>query len=72
MIDDNNYLQLHEYDDDNKNEYFLRHSQSGKTWTFRGFLAWAKLGLPIAGNFYQAQWDPQVDILWRTFDTFYE
>jgi len=47
-------------------------TEPGKTWTFRGFLAWAKLGLPIAGNFYQAQWDPQVDILWRTFDTFYE
>lgn len=44
----------------------------GKTWTFRGFMAWAGLGLPIAGNFYVAQWDPQVDILWRTFNQFYE
>jgi len=44
----------------------------GKTWTFRGFMAWAKMGLPIAGNFYVAQWDPQVDRLWRTFNMYYE
>jgi len=44
----------------------------GKTWTFRGFMAWAKMGLPIAGNFYVAEWDPQVDRLWRTFNMYYE
>ena len=33
---------------------------------------WAKLGQPIACNFYQAQYDAQVDRLWRTFDTFYD
>jgi len=47
-------------------------TEQGKTWTFRGFMAWAKMGLPIAGNFYQAQWDPQVDRLWRTFNQYYE
>jgi len=47
-------------------------TEKGKTWTFRGFMAWAKMGLPIAGNFYQAQWDPQVDRLWRTFNQYYE
>lgn len=46
--------------------------EKGKTWTFRGFIDWAKLGLPIAGNFYIAQWDPQVDKLWRTFNQYYE
>jgi len=47
-------------------------TEKGKTWTFRGFMAWAKMGLPIAGNFYVAQWDPQVDRLWRTFNQYYE
>jgi len=47
-------------------------TEKGKTWTFRGFMAWAKMGLPIAGNFYLAQWDPQVDRLWRTFNQYYK
>lgn len=46
--------------------------EPGKTWTFRGFMAWLGRGLPIAGNFYVAQWDPQVDKLWRTFNQYYE
>jgi len=46
--------------------------QKGQTWTFRGFMDWAKMGLPIAGNFYLAQWDEQVDLLWRSFDKFYD
>ena len=37
------------------------------TWTLRDFIAWAKIGQPIAGNFYQAKWDPWVDELWETF-----
>jgi len=46
-------------------------TEQGKNWTFRQFVEWAKLGKPIAGNFYVAQWDPQVDKLWRTFNQFY-
>jgi len=40
-------------------------------WTLRGFMEWANMGLPVAGNFYQAQWDAWVDQLWRTFNKFY-
>jgi len=47
-------------------------TQSGKGWTLRQYMDWAKLGQPIACNFYQAQYDAQVDRLWRTFDTFYD
>jgi len=47
-------------------------TQDGKPWTFRGFQEWAGLGMPIAGNFYQAQWDAWVDQLWRTFNQYYE
>merc|ERR1719419_1170024 len=32
-------------------------AEPGKTWTFRGFKDWVKLGDPVAGNFYTAQWD---------------
>lgn len=46
--------------------------QSGQPWTLRGFMDWAQMGLPIAGNFYQAQWDSWVDQLWKTFNTFYQ
>jgi len=46
--------------------------QPGKPWTLREFITWAKMGLPIAGNFYQAQWDTWVDQLWKTFDQYYE
>jgi len=46
--------------------------QPGQPWTLRGFMQWANMGLPIAGNFYQAQWDSWVDQLWRTFNKFYE
>jgi len=46
--------------------------QPGKPWTLREFAAWANMGAPIAGNFYQAQWDSWVDQLWRTFNKFYE
>ena len=34
-------------------------------------MEWANMGLPVAGNFYQAQWDAWVDQLWRTFNKFY-
>jgi len=37
------------------------------TWTLRDFIKWAKIGQPIAGNFYRAKWDPWVDELWNTF-----
>jgi len=46
--------------------------EPGKPWTLRGFMSWAQMGPPIAGNFYQAEWDTWVDQLWRTFDQFYE
>jgi len=46
--------------------------QSGKPWTLRDFISWANMSLPIAGNFYQAQWDCWVDQLWKTFDQYYE
>jgi len=46
--------------------------EPGKPWSLRGFMEWAKLGKPVAGNFYTAQWDTWVDQLWRTFDTYYE
>jgi len=46
--------------------------EAGKPWTLKGFQQWANMGLPVAGNVYQAQWDPYVDQLWRTFNTFYE
>jgi len=46
--------------------------EEGKGWTLRGFMEWANMGLPIAGNFYQAEWDAWVDQLWRTFNQFYE
>lgn len=38
-----------------------------KQWTIRDFIAWAKIGQPIAGNFYVAEWDAWVDQLWKTF-----
>lgn len=44
----------------------------GQRWTLREFMQWANIGLPIAGNFYQAQWDSWVDQLWRTFNKYYE
>ena len=31
-------------------------------------MAYFKLFPPVAGNFYQAQWDPWVDKLWSTFN----
>jgi len=46
--------------------------EPGKPWTLRGFIKWANMGDPIAGNFYQAEYDSSVDELWRTFDKFYE
>ena len=45
---------------------------AGTPWTLRGFIKWANMGDPIAGNFYQAEYDSSVDELWRTFDKFYE
>jgi len=46
--------------------------QPGKPWTLKEFMFWANMGEPIAGNFYQAQYDNWVDQLWRTFDQYYE
>jgi len=39
---------------------FVEH---GKPWTLRGFMNWAKLGEPVAANFYQAQYaNADVDV----------
>jgi len=46
--------------------------EPGKPWTLRGFIKWANMGDPIAGNFYQAEYDSWVDKLWRTFDQNFE
>jgi len=37
--------------------------EDGKPWTLRGFMNWAKLGEPVAANFYQAQYaNADVDV----------
>jgi len=46
--------------------------QKGQGWTLRDFERWANFGRPVGGNVYRAQWDPEVDRLWRTFNEFYD
>jgi len=54
-------------DDDDDGDGIEDAKDNDLTWTLRDFIAWAKIGQPIAGNFYEAKWDRWVDKLWNTF-----